>query len=126
MNYKNVLIVDDDLDDHLILKEAINYLNLQPYFYFYHSPVNALRDLKNGLLKVELILLDINMPFMNGIEFLSEVKADPFLKNTDVIMSTTTNDSISKRTCHELGARHFLIKPNSFSELLEQLKRIFI
>ncbi|MEI7527325.1 MAG: response regulator [Elusimicrobiota bacterium] len=71
-----------------------------------------------------LLLLDIRMPGLDGIEVLRRVKKDPRLKNMPVIMLTTTDDPKEIATCYELGCNNYLIKPVEFEKFAEVVKRL--
>ena len=74
--------------------------------------------------KAYLLLLDIRMPGVDGIEVLRRVKDDPRLKNIPVIMLTTTDDPKEIGRCYELGCNNYLIKPVEFEKFAEVIKRL--
>lgn len=74
--------------------------------------------------KSYLLLLDIRMPEMDGIEVLRRVKKDPRLKNMPVIMLTTTDDPKEISVCYELGCNNYLTKPVEFEKFAEVIKRL--
>jgi CheY-like chemotaxis protein len=71
-----------------------------------------------------LLLLDIRMPGLDGIELLRRVKADHRLKNIPVIMLTTTDDPREIARCYELGCNNYLTKPVDFEKFAEVIKRL--
>lgn len=71
-----------------------------------------------------LLLLDIQMPRVDGLEVLRTVKADPLLKGMPVIMLTTTDDPAEVQRCYDLGCSLYLTKPVEFSRFLDTLKRL--
>ena len=71
-----------------------------------------------------LLLLDIRMPGLDGIEVLKRVKSDPRLKNIPVIMLTTTDDPREIGVCYELGCNNYLTKPVDFDKFTEVIKRL--
>lgn len=71
-----------------------------------------------------LMLLDINMPRMNGVEVLREVKRDPALAYTPVIMLTTTDDPREVQRCYELGCSVYLTKPVQYEQFVDAIKRL--
>jgi len=77
---------------------------------------------ENG--KGYLLLLDIRLPGLDGIEVLRRVKNDPRLKNMPVIMLTTTDDPKEISTCYELGCNNYLTKPVEFEKFAEVIKRL--
>lgn len=71
-----------------------------------------------------LLLLDIRMPGLDGVEVLRRIKKDARLKNIPVIMLTTTDDPKEIRTCYELGCNNYLTKPVEFERFAEVIKRL--
>ncbi len=74
--------------------------------------------------KAYLLLLDINMPRMNGIEVLQRIKADQDLKQIPIIMLTTTDDPREVETCYRLGCSIYITKPVQFDKFAETLRRM--
>lgn len=66
---------------------------------------------------IGLILLDLNMPRMNGIEVLEKLSVDTDLKKLPVVVFTSSNHQADIKTCYELGANAYVNKPIDFSEL---------
>lgn len=71
-----------------------------------------------------LLLLDINMPKVDGIEVLRQLKADPRWTTIPVIMLTTTDDPREVERCYELGCNVYVTKPVSYDEFIEAVKRL--
>jgi CheY-like chemotaxis protein len=71
-----------------------------------------------------LLLLDIRMPGLDGVEVLRRVKADPGLKKMPVIMLTTTDDPREIDECYRLGCNNYLTKPVDFRHFSEMIKRL--
>lgn len=113
-----ILIVDDSKHVHSIvvgMLESVNYTALSAY-----DGKDAAEQLKNGLV-VDLILLDWNMPEMNGPEFLKVVK-DENLTHAPIVMMTTEN-SIEKITeAMSLGAQEFIMKPFTDDILISKIE----
>jgi CheY-like chemotaxis protein len=75
-----------------------------------------------------LILLDLNLPDMTGIEILRRVKENKYLKSTPVVVLTTTDDSVEIKRCYELGCNVYITKPvnyESFANAIRQLGLFF-
>jgi CheY-like chemotaxis protein len=75
-----------------------------------------------------LILLDLNLPDMTGIEILRKVKENKYLKSTPVVVLTTTDDSVEIKRCYELGCNVYITKPvnyESFANAIRQLGLFF-
>jgi CheY-like chemotaxis protein len=81
----------------------------------------ALRQLRGGKIPRErrIVLLDLNMPRMNGIEFLRQLRQDPELKSATVVVLTTSNDERDKIEAYDLNVAGYLLKPVTFSNFCE-------
>ena len=73
--------------------------------------------------QILLILLDINMPQLNGVETLRQIKADDALKNIPVIMLTTTDDPHEVQRCYDLGCNVYITKPVEYDQFAEAIQR---
>jgi len=118
-------LIDDDLDDQEIFLMALKEVDENIHGVVSSNGVEALAKLTTDHdFKPDHIFLDVNMQKMNGLQCLPEIKKLDHLKDTQVIMfSTSAEEHIVKR-CEELGASHFLVKPASFGLLIESLHRI--
>ena len=70
-----------------------------------------------------LLLLDIRMPQVDGVEVLRQIKADPELKKLPVIMLTTTDDPREVERCHALGCSNYIVKPVDYEKFAEAVKQ---
>jgi CheY-like chemotaxis protein len=83
------------------------------------------RKLVNGPRDIPLLLLlDINMPFVDGIEVLRQIKADELTAKMPVIMLTTTDDPREIQRCYELGCSVYITKPVEYDSFVEAVKRL--
>jgi CheY-like chemotaxis protein len=71
-----------------------------------------------------LILLDIRMPRVDGIEVLRQIKADPELRKIPVIMLTTTDDPREVERCHDIGCSSYIVKPVDYEKFAEAIKSL--
>jgi CheY-like chemotaxis protein len=121
----SVLLVDDDEVDVMTVKRAFKKNNITNPLYVAANGVEALAMLRgNELPKLlpgqrRLILLDLNMPKMGGIEFLRELRADPELRPLPVIVLTTSNEEKDKVEAYNLNVAGYIIKPVTFSNFVE-------
>jgi CheY-like chemotaxis protein len=126
-----ILIVDDD-EGHAILVrqnlEAAGLDNNIQHFrdgqavldFFFHR--DGTRQRHPG--EVYLVLLDIRMPKVDGIEVLRRLKADAELKKIPVIMLTTTDDQREVERCHQLGCSVYIQKPVDYDKFAEAIRRL--
>lgn len=115
----NILHVEDDVVDAMVMERALKKCDINHVLYKATNGIDALDMLRgtNGKQKIEplpkIILLDLNMPKMNGIEFLRELRSDPNLKSISVFVMTTSNDEKDRSDAYNLHVAGYLIKPIS-------------
>jgi hypothetical protein len=117
----NILLVEDDEVDVMNVKRAFKKSNITNPLYVAGNGLEALAMLRGQKEKPpvipthrRLILLDLNMPKMNGIEFLQELRADPELKATPVIVLTTSDEDKDKIEAYNLNVAGYILKPVTF------------
>ncbi|HLL12450.1 MAG TPA: response regulator [Rubrivivax sp.] len=122
----NLLLVDDDDIDVMTVRRAFAKARLTNPLYVASDGVEALRMLRDGSVPAarRLVLLDINMPRMNGIEFLREIRADEALRNTAVVVLTTSSADEDKMNAYEFNVAGYLIKPVTFSTFVEAMSTL--
>lgn len=131
-NYKEliVLIAEDDdghaeliksgLRDSGVNNEIKRFCNGEKVWQFLEGTGTEIRD-KNC---AYLLLLDINMPLMDGLEVLKNIKSNESLKDIPVIMLTTTDNPLEVEACYKLGCNFYVTKPVKFDKFAEILKRL--
>ena len=126
-----ILIVDDDDGHAILIRENLEMAGLRNRIEHYRDGQAILdfffeRDGKTSR-KQEgsfLVLLDIRMPKVDGIEVLRRIKADPGLKKLPVIMLTTTDDARDVDRCHQLGCNEYIQKPVDYDKFAEAIRRL--
>jgi CheY-like chemotaxis protein len=130
---KKILLVEDNLPDIELTLEALSERNLANRVVVVNDGVEAMEYLlcegeyKNR--KPEnpaVILLDIKMPRMDGLEVLQAVKTDPKLKTIPVVMLTSSREEPDLKQCYELGVNAYVVKPVNFKDFFEAAKNIGI
>ena len=124
----NLLLVDDDEVDVLNVRRALERGRITNQIWVAGDGIEGLATLRGTEMPRDrrLVLLDINMPRMNGIEMLREMRADPELQMTSVVMLTTSNDDFDRVESYRLNVAGYLLKPVtfvSFVELMTALNR---
>lgn len=119
----NILLIDDDEDDHDIFREAISIVKPNCEMTFAKDGEQGLTQLNSGL-RPDFIFLDVNMPKMDGKEFLMNVKGNPDLKKIPVIIYSTSKHKSALGEYIALGATNYITKPSEFNLLLSYLKSI--
>ena len=119
----NILLVEDDEVDVMNVRRAFERNNVSNPLYVAGNGLEALEMLRDGTVPAErrLILLDLNMPRMNGIEFLQALRADPDLASSSVVVLTTSNDDQDKIDAYNLNVAGYLLKPVTFSNFCERM-----
>lgn len=117
----NILLVEDDEIDVMNVKRAFQKNNITNPLYVAGNGLEALQSLRSGTVPAQrrIVLLDLNMPRMNGIEFLRELRADPDLALTPVVVLTTSNNDRDKVDAYGLNVAGYLVKPVTFAEFAE-------
>jgi CheY-like chemotaxis protein len=125
-----IVIVDDDIDDHFIIKDAIRYEIPNAEILSFYDGQNAVDYLlQKGKHKSEfyrqphLVLLDINMPRKDGFETLSELKNSP-LSGVLIMIMTTSTDKGDMEKADRLGADGFYTKPNTLLNFRTMIREI--
>ena len=117
----NILLVEDDEVDVMNVRRAFQKNRITNPLFVATNGVEALEQLRSGSIPRDrrIILLDLNMPQMNGIEFLREIRRDPQLNLTPVIVLTTSNDERDRIEAYNLNVAGYLLKPVTFSNFCE-------
>jgi CheY-like chemotaxis protein len=126
-NSKPILLVEDDRVDAMTVKRALkdlNVTNLLVHTLNGEEALNHLRAESNG--NPCVILLDLNMPKMNGIEFLKVVKADDVLKSIPVVVLTTSQEEQDVVESFKLSAAGYIVKPVDYKKFVEAMRTIYI
>lgn len=122
---KRILLVEDDQLDAMTVRRALRDIQATPGLDLAGNGEEALQYLRQpDQPKPTLILLDLNMPRMNGFEFLHEVKKDPALKNIPVVVLTTSREQVEKVETLQLGAAGFITKPMDYHQFVEMVRAL--
>ncbi len=135
MNYKQkqftILIANDDEDTRFLLEEALREVRLAIRSEFVENGEEVLDYLYrrgrypgSNWVRPDLILLDLNMPRLDGREALTSIRADPDLQQIPVVILTTSHRSGDILLCYRLGANSFISKPVTFEGLVEVMKTL--
>lgn len=119
-----ILCIDDDDDDATLLEAAVQSYHQGIKFLKSYGATEALSLLNNSESVPDLILLDVNMPMMNGFECLKKLRQQPRLQNIPVIMLSTSASPRDVARAIKTGAQKFLTKPNSFTKICEMVNEI--
>jgi len=118
----HILLVEDDQVDIMNVQRAFQKARITNPIHVARNGIEALEKLRDGTLGPRrLVLLDINMPRMNGIEFLREVRADDALQPTCVVVLTTSNEERDKMEAYKLNVAGYLLKPVTFVDFVDMM-----
>jgi CheY-like chemotaxis protein len=129
--FKTILLAEDNPKDVELTLEALSEFNL----------ANRVIAVKDGVEVMEflqykgkyqnrvqenpaVILLDIKMPRMDGIEVLKAIRNDPLLKRLPVVMLTSSKEEPDLKRCYELGANAYVVKPVDFTDFIDAVKQV--
>ena len=117
----HILLIEDDEVDVMNVRRAFQKNHIANPLYVAGNGVEGLEMLRNGAVPEgrRLVLLDLNLPKMNGIEFLRAVRADPALSATSVVVLTTSANERDKIEAYSLNVAGYLLKPVTFVNFVE-------
>lgn len=118
-----IFYADDDEDDLMFFEEAVTSICEE------NEDLIELHLLKNGVNLIDfleeksntdsVVFLDLNMPLKSGFELLEEIRSNPVIQHTPIIMYSTSSSEHNISLSQKLGANYYAIKPNSFGDLIK-------
>ncbi len=121
--FNNIMLVEDDEDDQQFFLEALKAVRENASIA--NNGEEALHLLRQAGWRPDFIFLDLNMPRINGKQFLEGIKGNELWSNIPVIVYSTSSFEEEKRACVQAGATGFIVKPFSFAALCETLSTVF-
>jgi CheY-like chemotaxis protein len=119
----SIILAEDDIDDQNIFQIALQEIDPSIHTQFVSNGKELLDLLQST--KPDLLFLDLDMPYKNGLECLMEMKSDPALEKIPVVVFSSTTKPSNIQTAYEMGAHLFFIKPPIYSDYLSSIKAIF-
>ncbi|GEO04634.1 two-component system response regulator [Adhaeribacter aerolatus] len=121
----NILLVEDDEVDIMNVQRAFRKNNINNPLFIARNGLEALEMLRGDKIpKPHVIILDINMPKMNGLEFLQEMRSDENLKRISVFVMTTSNEDSDKINAYNLNVAGYILKPLSFEKFISSMSTL--
>jgi CheY-like chemotaxis protein len=122
----NILLVEDDEVDVMNVRRAFQRNRILNPLFVASNGIEALELLRSGQIPSarRLVLLDLNMPKMNGIELLRELRADPELAAMPVVVLTTSDDERDKVDAYNLNVAGYILKPVTFLNFVELMSTL--
>lgn len=120
-----ILLVEDDRVDAMTVQRALKKIHVSNLLTSVGNGEEGLAWLKNPANERPcIILLDLNMPRMNGIEFLTAVKADEELKKIPIVVLTTSKDEMDRIKSFHNGAAGYMVKPVDYLQFVDVIQTI--
>lgn len=120
----NILLIEDDAIEVMKLNRAISSLNLSHNIIEAHNGEDALLLLEQKENLPDIILLDLNMPKINGIEFLTILKNNDILKYVPTIILTTSSNQKDLLECYKIGIAGYVLKPLKYDEYVLKIDNL--
>jgi CheY-like chemotaxis protein len=124
INTLSILLIEDDVIEIMKFNRVIKTLNLNHKIKEVNNGEEALEELnkKNDL--PDLILLDLNMPKLNGIDFLKILKKDEVLKYIPTVILSTSSNLVDVKQCFKIGIAGYIIKPLKYEDYKEKIFKL--
>ena len=122
MKTLKILLIEDDMIEVMKLNRVISSLNLSHKIVEAINGEEALKILEQKDNLPDIILLDLNMPKINGIEFLSILKNDDLLKYIPTIILTTSNNDKDLLECYKIGIAGYVLKPLKYEDYVSKIE----
>jgi CheY-like chemotaxis protein len=128
LNKVDIFLVEDNEDFSFLIEKAIDHINKDLSIKIVDNGLSALEVLKHlnqeGI-RPRIILLDLNLPGLSGLDLLAEIKMIEFLKQVPVILFTTSDNPKDVRAATEHGANAYVTKPHGYIALIDCLRSLF-
>lgn len=118
----NILLIEDDAIEVMKFNRVLSTLNLKHKIVVANNGEEALTILHEKEVIPDIIILDLNMPKINGIEFLNILKVDEYLKYIPAIILTTSNNRKDILECYSIGIAGYLLKPLKYDDYVDRIK----
>lgn len=118
-----ILLIEDDQIEVIKLHRAINKLEMTHEIIEAKNGEEALMILENKQSLPDIVFLDLNMPKINGIEFLKILKADDTLRFLPTIILTTSNNRTDLLECYKVGVAGYILKPLKYNDYIYKIEK---
>lgn len=120
----NILLIEDDAIELMKFYRVLSTLNMKHNITEANNGKEALVFLKSKEIIPDIIILDLNMPKIGGIEFLKILKGDSFLKYIPAIVLTTSNNHKDVMECYSIGIAGYILKPLNYDDYVDGIKSL--
>jgi CheY-like chemotaxis protein len=119
-----ILLIEDDTIEVIKFNRVLKTLGLNHIIFEAENGEDALKILKEKETNPDIVILDLNMPKLNGIEFLRILKNDAQLQHIPAIVLTTSNNHTDILECYKIGIAGYLLKPLRYEEYVDRIQKI--
>ncbi len=119
-----ILFIEDDSIEVMKFNRVLSQLELNHQIIEANNGEDALTLLKEKENLPHIIILDLNMPKLNGIEFLTILKNDPLLKYIPAIILTTSSNFKDLKECYKIGIAGYILKPLKYEDYVSKIKKL--
>ena len=120
----NVLLIEDNIIELMKMKRTVSFLKLEHQITEAKNAEVALEILEDNNVLPDLILLDLNMPKISGIEFLSILKNREEFSNIPTVILTTSNNQKDLEECYRIGVSGYILKPLKYDEYINKIEKV--
>ncbi|WP_405297023.1 response regulator [Algibacter sp. Ld11] len=124
MKTLNILLIEDDMIEVMKFQRTIASLKLDHKIIEANNGEEALKKLEKKDELPDIILLDLNMPKINGIEFLNILKSDDVLKYIPTIILTTSQNQKDLLECYKIGIAGYVLKPLKYEDYVSKMEKL--
>lgn len=117
-----ILLVEDNIIEILKLKRAIENLGMNHEVLEAENGEIALDSIKQEEINPDIVLLDLNMPKMNGLEFLAKVRNDESMRHLPIIILSTSNNNRDLMEAYKLGVSGYILKPLKYEDYVKKIE----
>ena len=120
----NILLVEDNLIEVMKMRRTVSLLDLKHNIIVASNGEDALQHIDDKSKFPDLILLDLNMPKVGGIEFLAILKKNDDIKHIPTVILTTSDNQKDLEECYRLGVSGYVLKPLKYDDYVEKIKNV--
>ena len=120
----NILLIEDDMIEVMKMNRTITTLKLPHNIIEANNGEEALEILKDKNSLPDIILLDLNMPKINGLEFLTILKSDKSLRHIPTVILTTSNNQKDLLECYKIGVSGYVLKPLKYEDYVAKIESL--
>jgi CheY-like chemotaxis protein len=124
MSQHTIYIAEDDEDDQFLLRTAFASSDVACELVFFPNGEQLLHQLNRAERRPKIVLLDLNMPVLDGFQTLQQIRQEDTYSTLPVIILTTSSQRDDISRAYALGANSFITKPNQYTELLQTVEQL--